>query len=494
MILGGTRDSPFVIPRWLAYRDAQGSGELSIPGSKEITFAEDFARDIAEFRRAPSLLVAADLLGLAFLDDRPEAVELAKYLAAMPGLRMPTARVVAKVLGTPSTAPAAAEKDLSVTISRLKADLRKFPRNAAKWVDLARCYTACGQNGPALRALRVAVGLAPHDRFSNRALCRFFIHAGDYDSAHEIFRRTPQLLKDPWLLAPAASVASMVSKPSPLPRRINTETQSDQEAFHYSELFEAFGTEEFFAGNDRSARKALRAAWRKPSHNVITHAQWITTNALPGLRGEVAINFRQSAEAAAQECTARGDLKAAHQYIELWRQEEPYSTRPYVLESFLHSVTEDFAAVKTVFDSARTRGLVAGMLVNNTVVAHACSGEFDKAMELFRLLKASPSAIPEFTLLATEGLLAFARDDHAAGEKNYKEAEDKAPTEIMKNLVFLNRILELYRFCKPVEARDRRRFDDVAKTADNFHAKQLVQNIRSLAAKTAQPPMGPNAG
>src|SRR5690606_1344692 len=115
--------------------------------------------------------------------------------------------------------------------------------------------------------------------------------------------------------------------------------------------------------------------------------------------------------------------------------------------------------------SARTRGLVAGMLVNNTVVAHACSGELDKALELFRLLKASSTAIPEFTLLATEGLLALARDERAAGEKNYKEAEEKAPTEIMKKLVFLNRILELYRFRKPVEARDRRRFDEMAKTA-----------------------------
>ena len=484
MIIGGSKENGVVIPRWLSYKDAAVSGELAIPASKEITFARDFTADLNLFTQSPTVFLAADLLGLAFLDNRPEAPELARYLQKNGVLSKPAGRLVRRVLGQSSEAPIQ-DTSVRLAIARLRSDLHRFPRNSSKWVDLARCYTACGQNGPALKALRTAVALAPQDRFCVRALCRFFIHTRDYTAAHEFFKAHSELLKDPWLLAPAASIASLADKPSPLPRLLSVDITSESEAFHKSELFEAFGTAELANGKDRSARKALRAAWQKPTHNVITHAQWVTRHLLPGLRGEVCLNFSQSAQAAAQECVERGDLKSARPFLELWKQEEPYSAGPYVLDAYLHCITEEFGKVIAVFDEARTKGLLSGMLMNNTAVAYACSGQIDEAAQLVRELKRNPGAIPEFTLLATEGLIQFAQGNAATGSLLYKEAEEKAGTTWFSNRVFLNKMLELHRFRLPIETRDKRRFEDLAKISDGFHVTQLLNNIRKF--ETARP-------
>ena len=208
MIDGGTKENRFVIPRWLTYKAAQASGELAMPANRNIVFGNSFARQFAVFHANPTQALAAELLGIAFLDHRPEGTELAKFVLQNPAVREPTVELARTVIGI---TPQGAKKDsgFAAQIRLLKLDVRRLPKNPMKWVDLGRLYAASGQVPPALRALRVAVALAPTDRFCLRALCRFYFHIGDYAAACEMFEGKSDLLGDPWLLASAASAAGL---------------------------------------------------------------------------------------------------------------------------------------------------------------------------------------------------------------------------------------------------------------------------------------------
>lgn len=486
MIVGGTKENRFVIPRWLAYKDAQASGELAMPGTRRVVLGESFVKDMAAFRAHPTPVAAADLLGIAFVDDRPEGVELATYLLQQSQVQRPTLIIARRLAGAPGSDPKKAT-NFDEQIRTLKAAVRRFPKNPMNWVDVGRLYAASGQLEPARRALRVATSLAPHDRFCIRALCRLNIHSGDYASAHEIFTRNRDLLKDPWLLATAASSAGLAERPSPLPKRISLDVNSPVESFHRSELFEAFGIAELENGKDRAGRKALRAAWEQPSTNVVTHAQWVTRHVLPGLRDDAHLDFSRSSQASAHESFECGDIKSMASFIQLWKHEEPYSGIPYIFESYAYSLDEDFDKVIASFENARTQGLLTPLLLNNCIVALICKGDLVAAGKLFVSEVSHRSSLPPYTFKATNGLFDLASGRVATGLTLYEEAERDAIADGHQrpDHVFLNKVLALYRFGIPVERRFTKRVEDIRKTAISFPLKQLLRSIDAWAAKRA---------
>lgn len=209
----------FLIPRWLEYRDALPSGELFLPDCCKIISTANFESEFSLFKQYPTPLLAGDLLGKAFFESRSEAGDLARYLLTNPNTREPTKRLARRILGigeisVPQT------MDYSKKISALKDELRIFPKNPVRWIDLARLYTIVSQKASAERALRIALALAPEDRFCIRAAARFYFHYHDYPAADDLFRGKQLRLRDPWLLATAASAAALANKPSPLPRKL----------------------------------------------------------------------------------------------------------------------------------------------------------------------------------------------------------------------------------------------------------------------------------
>src|SRR5439155_22265534 len=82
------------------------------------------------------------------------------------------------------------------------------PRNAFVWVDLALLYTTLGLRDQAARAIRIALALAPEDRFVLRCASRFLVHIGDAERAHHILKRSEATPYDPWLMAAEFAVSS----------------------------------------------------------------------------------------------------------------------------------------------------------------------------------------------------------------------------------------------------------------------------------------------
>lgn len=88
------------------------------------------------------------------------------------------------------------------------------PRNAYAWVDLARLYTILGQTSSADRAIRIAISLAPEDRFVLRSAARYFVHMDDPQAPQRLLNGARATRGDPWLIAAEVSVSQVAKRRS----------------------------------------------------------------------------------------------------------------------------------------------------------------------------------------------------------------------------------------------------------------------------------------
>jgi hypothetical protein len=212
---------------------------------------------------------------------------------------------------------------INLRISALKKLTEKFPRNAIPWIELARLYTVKGQHGQARRAVLIALNLAPYDRYVVRCAVRFLLHIHEFEAAWHYIRRATAIGFDPWLKATEVNVALIAEKEIPSLKGYLPRNLSDVDVFHFSELFESSGILDLDAGNQKSAKKSFNIAWRNPSDAVITHAEWVIRNRLPGLREKAEMDFKKSIEA--MTWIYYSDLKVdeALNTTSEWELEEP---------------------------------------------------------------------------------------------------------------------------------------------------------------------------
>jgi Tfp pilus assembly protein PilF len=476
-----------VLPRWLSYLDAVRSDELSVPNATVGDSISDFTTQYTEFLESNNVRHAADLMGLAFMEGRPEATALAHFVLKSVGLQRPTVDLAQAILGRkPEIAEPLAMHE---QIAKLRKELRQFPRNPFKWVDLARYYTSSGKDDKASDAFRVALNLAPEDRFTVRAYSRFIIHQHTVSNPVAelgvgFFRRNKTLLKDPWLLATATSMSALANMPSPLPRKMNLLVQDSTDAFQRSELLEAFGMQELSSGNDRIAKKAFRSAWVNPTSNVVSHAEWVTRFHFKGLRSLEQKNVLRSNEALAFSKFADGDFKSAISYAELWFLEEPYSRRPLILLSFIYSLLEDFSSVASCYLRADSLKLNNPMLKNNYLFSLISNKELNAASELLEKFSETEIKSLGYTFAATLGLYYFLIDEFDQGVAMYQAAEARAKkdSKFMADYVFVHWMIALVRFGYELSSQEIVRLQELMDGKEHrSEMKRLFQTFEQLS-------------
>lgn len=481
MITAAELPQELVVPRWLSFRKAAALGELSMAEGSvpQLPLSSDFPERLRLFQRNGKRLLGCDLLGQAFLEHRPEAAELAKLILAREDIRPATRLLAERALGKAEINAPARVKD---AIRQQRILLREYPRNPIGWVDLARNYAACANVEKARRCLTTALGLAPENRFVIRALVRFLIHLRQFDEAYWLLERTSIARTDSWVLATATSVARLAGKPSPLPKRIQLEGLDDHQVLARSELIESFGMEELIHGKDRLARKAFRLAWRDPSPNVVTHAEWLTRVVLPGLRGELKVDLTDSPQAQANAAFERADFHETLAAIELWKFEEPYSWRPWVSESYIHCLREDFSALELCFSNARSLQMVHPILLNNYTYSLLLDQGAKAAEPYMTRLKQLKSGLSDVAVTATEGLFEIAKGAVAEGKHLYKAAQAEAEKRGggLERSVFLHKVVSLLWFKHAVLKEDWERIKEITRNPRGVQERMLIQKIENL--------------
>ena len=339
-----------------------------------------------------------------------------------------------EVLSTPQLAEAESVtfEATRVKVSAARRRLERDPRSMLTWLDLSRGHAILGQTKKAIWAIERALYLAPQHRHALRAAARLFVHTGDFDRAHSLLTKNSRTSTDPWLMAAEISIAKIADhKPRFAGRARKLIDSGELPQEHLTELHSAVGTLEYDNGANRRARKDLRASLLTPTDNAVAQARWMSTQ-LSGIAiSDSAFELPQGFEARCWRALGKGRWDEACTQCLDWLYDEPFSSRPAELGSYIGiALTAD-----PVFAAACARaGLQAephhSMLRNNMVVALAYQDELLQAIDHFDRIKTPlPHDFPAYVYLATAGLLCFRTGDIDQGRQLYTKAETMAPAD-----------------------------------------------------------------
>ncbi len=284
---------------------------LKSPRIDATDFIQEKEKDFKENRSLPfalDLVSAATVLGKTDI-----SMEAAEFILEAGNRTSETGVGLARALlgiSEPSKPIIIPQSRIQV-VERLKELKRKRitqRKNAFVWVDLAQLYTLLGQNNQARQALRIALALAPSERFVVRSTVRFLHHINEDEEALKLLRKNPRTQIDPWLMA-AEIAASDLTETSPRFAKIGGAflQKADIHHYHTSELASALATLEMKSGKHRHSNKLFYESLRVPTQNALAQAVWASKRA-----GLDAINPESLVKAQAREAITLDFLIEEH--------------------------------------------------------------------------------------------------------------------------------------------------------------------------------------
>lgn len=422
-----------LVPRWRSLDQTARAGELTAVyrGAPRKTWevSPELSERMAEWRRSPNLLSAADLVESAIVEGKEDAaVHAARRLYfiernAAPLIRSQAAGLLARTGYGSELAEQPPRADQS-QIAFWRARTRLNPRDALSWVELSLRQTINGNLGHAARSMSVGLQLAAENRHVLRSAARLYLHLGDPQRAHDLVARSAATPGDPWLMAAEISLAELASSGTAFGK--SARRLLDDGGLRHrltTELAGALATAELRHGSVKPAKKLFAMSMIDPTGNALAQAEWaspfVGSTLVPAGRFT---SVDEASEANAFHFFRTHNFAEVTPACERWAAEEPYSIRPYEFGAAVaaydaqYGVAEDFAL----------RGLKmrAGspILVNSLVFALACDNRLDEAESALAGLDASIA--DEATLrisTANRGLIAFRRGRSAEGRVLYQD-------------------------------------------------------------------------
>ena len=169
------------------------------------------------------------------------------------------------------------KEDFNKGISLMKKEVRSYPRDHIRWIDLAFFYSAIGQNHKSEKCTEIALALNSENRFVLRSSSRFFLHIDKPEKALYFLRKSANAKTDPWLIACEISISdSFRIKPQHIKRGKQALESPDLSPFSKSELAGTIGTLEIFNGALKKGKKLFKSALIDPTENTIAQAVWLS--------------------------------------------------------------------------------------------------------------------------------------------------------------------------------------------------------------------------
>jgi Flp pilus assembly protein TadD len=417
-----------VIPRWRNFRKTVAAGELGLPSTQVPGAIDDsaFSEKISDWNVQRTLPYAAEVVGAAIVLQRhADATEAAEFVLRSNSGASAASRRLALQIIHPSENQQFGGDEVAYSCHEIRRSLQVEPRNAIAWTDLALHYANVGALDRAMRAMTVAMKLAPENRFVLRSAARLYVHKSDPEAAHALLLNAAATGSDPWLTAAEIAVSSMIGKTSSQIRSGRRLLAGrDYRPHELSELASSIATVEMRSASERSARKLFRQSLLDPTENSVAQARWAGQQ-VGGLDLDSGA-LRRSPEASAWSSFHNGEWDQALANSRAWLDDQQFSSRPAMLGSYVAGVAlEDFR------ESARLAraGLLANPqepgLLNNLAYALVNLGQLAEAEKLISAMRPrSPSE--EIVRLATSGLLNYRKRNVAAGRLLYQQALDKA--------------------------------------------------------------------
>jgi tetratricopeptide (TPR) repeat protein len=444
-----------VVPRWRTFRETLTSGELdpteSLSPSKLVN-DEFFEQKERDWKSNREILFATDLVGASVVFGMTDAVkDAALFLLDREHDTTPLVRRLAKgVLGIKhDTIQGYVNREereqARAEIQKLKSRRTNEPRNAFVWMDLARLYVLLGLPDQARIPLKIAMALAPHDRFIVRSSVRFHLHDGNPDQALDLLRRNERTKSDPWLMAAELAVSHVAGKSPKFFKQAEVlAANNNSSPFHLSELLTSIASIDMWDGKNRKARRLFIDSLKSPNENALAQTIWASRDV--GIT-EIPDNVMQISNASeARTLAARnhGEWELAVQFANGWITDESFSARPY---SFAGSVLTSILGRPEAGEAIARSGLATNQnhpgLINNIAFALVEQGKAkDAKIEISKASRQDSNDVARVCLMATEGLIEYRLGKLEKGRTLYlaaiAEAErlDNKPLKAVAQIYF----------------------------------------------------------
>ena len=282
------------------------------------------------------------------------------------------------------------------------------------------------------------------------------MHTHDPERAHYLLSRTPGVAKDPWLLSAEIVAARVMSRSSRLLKRGRELLESGRFApKEVSELAGALGTEEYWTGSQKTARRHLTQALIDPTENAVAQASWLARHSGGFVVPAPAFDVPRAFEATTMRAMEADKHDVALVSAASWQRDEPFSGRPAVVGAWTASVARgDYGLALQFIDAARPSNPADPRLLANEFYALACSGRLDDADRAFQELERAATGSGwsqlewQILLEADRGLLAFRRGGQQSGAAHYRRAIEMAVSHGFRELAahaYVNFAMELSR-------------------------------------------------
>lgn len=450
------KDNRRVVPRWRDFAQTTGTPEL-FPLNTRIAERFDGAQAEIEKKRAEwegekGTAFASDFVGSAVTYGRDaDAIDAAKYLLSRQdevssAVRSLAISLLNRVGTRESMAVPSARADTREEgrrrIRELRSRIRSDPRNSIVLVDIARGYTNLGLRKQAQEALERALALGPSSRFVVRSAARFFVHISDPERALALVRNHPLLEKDPWLLSAEIAISSVAQRSSKVAkhgRKILDEKRFS--SAQVTELASALASSELEHGNTKKSKKLFNLSLESPTDNTVAQAEWASRTAHISIIEPKHLEITRTFEARAFESFTEGKMESTYDQVLGWLVDEPFSTRPVALGTYVASVgLEDYSAAIRIARAGLAANPLDQRIRNSLIYALTMAGALEEAVKEFaeiNFLKANNVA--RICLLATGGLLQYRRGNASEGRHAYEKAIDAAKAENLTQLATIAR-------------------------------------------------------
>lgn len=337
-----------VIPAWYQSREAARSPEIqSLSAKKHVHVAHSSLDELhSDFLHSPELGKAIDLLNVAYTEGDFDKATLAADFVMRSGRQLPpTLSGLARLILNQSELKDFLNPGIKIDhqIRDKRIWLKAHPADSLSWIDLSRLYMSIGETDAAERAMRIGLNLADSNRWATRVASRFYYNLDEYDKAHVILLKHPDIKTDPWLLSAELAVTSGADRPSRHWNNAKRALELGFDARHVSELQSSVASMELMSGALKKAKKLFKESLGWPNANILAQAKWAEKKGRIGLVTAGTLEKQNKAfEAKFLDAYARQDMELALEYGKMWIKEEPFSAEPAIQTSYIASLLDRY--------------------------------------------------------------------------------------------------------------------------------------------------------
>lgn len=458
MALYVNRPDRLLIPRWREFNITSKTSELSHPLTPQLQEKRKLSTHNAytTWSKNKSILNSIALVNSAVMSNELAlAIDAAKMIKESPDSK--SAQLVHLcdiVLGCKENTDDFVSNNVDLgniirkigsKINSRRNSLKKFPRNAIGWVDLAMWYTVLGKIEKAERAIKIAMDLQPTNPFVVRAVIRFYIHLENHEKMNEIYqntRRNKFFDNNPRIMASSLTLGTILNdKGLSVKKAFRLIDDENYAPFETSDLKAVLATMEYHSGALKNSRRLFRKSLNNANENVVAQAEWANEQ-IGNLPIEIEHN---SHEAKSYICFNKENWSESYEEAIDWLLDQPFSAEPASHSSYLASaILDDNEKAIQICNIGLRSNPKNFTLLNNKAYSLAVNNDAEQAYHTIQKINpADLSKIEKIVYDATMGAIQFQKGDIVAGEFYYSQAIGNAKEQRLSEMEVMAKIYKM---------------------------------------------------